>query len=143
MTIKTMTLDDYDETFSLWNKTTGMGMRSLDDSREGIGRFLERNPRTCFVCRTNKELAGVILTGHDGRRGYIYHAAVADNFRRQGIGKQLVEAAMAALDREGIKKTALLVHAHNELGNRFWEELGFTERNDLTYRNRVIDEANV
>ncbi len=141
-TIRTMKMEDYEEVYRLWTETEGMGLRSLDDSEEGIGRFLKRNPATCFLCRSGEKLAGVILCGHDGRRGYIYHAAVDKAFRRRGIGKALVNKVLTALEKEGINKTALVVFDSNTAGNSFWESLGFTERCDLIYRNRAVNESN-
>ncbi len=137
-----MTIDDYDDVFALWNSNPGMGMRSLDDSRKGIDTFLKRNPRTCFVCRRGPSICGVILCGHDGRRGYIYHMAVHSGFQRKGIGRRLVEEVIEALKREGINKAALVVYADNERGNRFWESLGFSQREDLIYRDRVLNRDN-
>ena len=60
----------------------GMGLNNLDDSKEGIGRFLNRNPDTCFVAELENVIIGVILTGNDGRRDYIYHTAVNPKYRR-------------------------------------------------------------
>lgn len=142
MCIELMTIKDYSELYRIWTTTPGMGLRSLDDSEAGIDRFLKRNPTTNFVCRIENEIVGAILCGHDGRRGYIYHAVVKESHRNRGIGKELVTHVLEALDREGIKKAALVVYADNVLGNRFWETLGFTDRKDLTYRNRAIDERN-
>ncbi len=134
-----MTIDDYEDAFKLWSNTEGMGLRTLDDSREGIDTFLKRNPNTNFVYRHDEELIGTILSGHDGRRGYIYHAVVKSNYRRFGIGKKLVKEAITALEREGINKVALVVFSNNQEGNAFWESLGFTERSDLNYRNLAIN----
>lgn len=133
---------DYPEVYALWQESEGTGLRSLDDSREGIRRFLSRNPGSCFIARTKGKIIGVILAGHDGRRGYIYHTAVAKSHQRQGIGSGLVDKTVAALEEEGIKKAALLVYTRNRSGNGFWESKGFTERNDVTYRNFVIDPEN-
>jgi len=142
MQIRTMTINDYDPVFSLWINTPGMGLNNLDDSREGIEKYLMRNPRTCFVAEEGtaegSKIVGVILSGHDGRRGYIHHTAVDAGMQRRGIGSALVDAAMAALEAEGINKVALVVFAHNETGNSFWEKHGFTVRDDLIYRNRAI-----
>lgn len=139
MTIRNMTPEDYDKVYKLWINTKGMGLNNLDDSREGIGRFLERNPKTCFVAEEKGEIVGVIIAGHDGRRGYIYHTAVAEECRHRGIGISLVENALSALKQEGIKKCALVVFERNEDGNSFWEKVGFAERQDLVYRNREIE----
>lgn len=142
MEISLMSSADYDEAFSLWTGTEGMGLRSLDDSREGISSFLRRNPGTSYICRAEGRIIGTILCGHDGRRGSIYHAVVHEDFRRQGIGEKLVEKALSSLDKEGIRKAGLVCFADNEKGNEFWETLGFSKRDDLIYRNRVIDPHN-
>ena len=138
MEIRTMQFDDYDSVYALWLSCPGMGLNNLDDSREGIRKYLERNPDTCFVAVEYGSMIGAILTGHDGRRGYISHTAVSPAHQRQGVGKQLVEAALNALMRQGIHKVNLVAFAHNEKGNAFWEKMGFTQRPDLTYRNRTL-----
>lgn len=138
MEIRNMRAEDYDEVFSLWSRTAGMGLNPLDDSREGIGRYLARNPDTCFVAVSEERIIGAILSGHDGRRGFIYHAAVAAEERLKGIGKALVARATDALGKKGIHKVALLVMKENDAGNRFWEAEGFCVREDLVYRNKVI-----
>ncbi len=138
MTLRIMRPDDYDGALSLWSRTEGMGMNDYDDSREAIGRFLSRNPGTCFVAEEEGALAGVLLCGHDGRRGYLYHMAVDGRYRRRGIGKALLDRAMEALWEEGIRKAALVVFRENQSGNRFWESEGFSSRDDLHYRSRLI-----
>lgn len=138
MKIRLMQMSDYDSVYSLWLSCKGMGLNNLDDSREGISRYLARNPATCFVALDQECVIGAILAGHDGRRGYISHTAVSPAHQRQGIGKQLVESAVKALKAEGIHKVNLVVFAHNEQGNVFWEKMGFTERPDLVYRNRTL-----
>ena len=136
--IRIMTIEDYDSVYELWIHTPGMGLNATDDSKEGIYQYLKRNPTTCFVAEEDGKIVGVILSGHDGRRGYIYHTAVLPHYRHQGIAKQLVDYAMDALDREGIKKAALVVFEKNQTGNGFWEHMGFTVRDDLLYRNKNI-----
>lgn len=118
-------------------------MRSLDDSLEGITKFLQRNPNTNFVAEDNNQIAGVILCGHDGRRGYIYHTAVRLDYRKRGIGKALVTATLDALKKEKINKVALVVFNTNELGNKFWKNIGFEVRNDLIYRNISLNDQNI
>lgn len=142
MEIRLMTFEDYDEVYQLWKNTEGVGLRSLDDSRDGIRKFLQRNPSTNFIARENNEIIGVILCGQDGRRGYIYHTTVKESYRGQGVGKALVSAVIATLKKEGINKVALVAFAANESGNKFWESLGFAQRDDLVYRDFNINELN-
>lgn len=139
MKIRKMTINDYDNVYHLWLSCEGMGLNNLDDSREGIAKFLDRNPETCFVAE-DEEIKGVILAGNDGRRGYIYHTAVSLACRHRGVAKMLVDAAMESLEKLGIHKVALVVFDRNEAGNAFWEAQGFSVRDDLIYRNRTITE---
>ena len=118
MQIRKMRIEDYENVRRLWMSTPGMGLNDVDDSEAGIGRFLMRNPNTCFIAVNGDEVAGVILSGHDGRRGYVYHTAVAAKERNRGIGSTLVQKAMDALENEGISKVALVVFDRNETGNK-------------------------
>ena len=139
--IRCMTAEDYDGAYQLWLNTPGMGLNTMDDSREGISAYLRRNPTSCFVAEDHKgNIVGAILAGHDGRRGLIYHTAVYAALQRSGVGTALVEHAMCALEQEGIHKVALVVFHRNENGNAFWEKRGFTRRDDLVYRNRSISQ---
>lgn len=143
MKIKLMSIEDYDSVYQLWTNTEGMGMRSLDDSFEGIDKFLKRNPTTNFIAQAENKVIGVILCGHDGRRGYIYHTAVSTDYRGRGIGRALVNAVVDALKKEEINKVVLVVFSSNNLGNKFWQALGFDKRNDLIYRNLSINKNNI
>ena len=138
--IRVMDIEDYDRVYAIWMSCKNMGFKNLDDSRQGIEKYLKRNPATCFVAEQDDAIVGVVLAGHDGRRGFIHHMAVAEYCRRQGIATDLLDQALAALKKEGINKTALLVFNRNEAGNAFWERQGFTARDDVTYRNKTLTE---
>lgn len=138
-----MTMADYPAVHELWLATPGMGLNNLDDSAEGMARYLARNPQTCLVARAGQELLGVILAGHDGRRGFIYHLAVRPSARRRGIGTRLVAAALAGLKAEGITKVACVVFAGNTAGNSFWQAQGFGPRPDLCYRDCPIADREI
>ena len=137
MKIRKMVIEDYEKVYQLWMSCAGMGLNNLDDSKEGIEKFLKRNPDTCFVAEDH-EIIGVILAGNDGRRGYIYHTAVHPDYRKQGIAANLVEYVEKAMTALEINKVALVVFDRNDTGNSFWEKQGFTVRDDLIYRNKAL-----
>ena len=140
-TIRKMTIDDYDAVFALWNSTeqSRRALNPVDDSREGIARYLKRNPDTCFAAAAGGRIVGVILTGHDGRRGLIHHMCVHPDCRRMGIAARLLAAAEEALKQEGIQKVFCLVFKDNEGGNAFWERQGYSLRTNLNYRNKSLN----
>jgi len=134
-----MTINDYEQAYDLWVKC-GNGLNDKDDSKEGIEKYLKRNPDTSFVATCDDMVIGVLLCGHDGRRGIIQHACVSPDYRRYGIGARLVELGLEALKKEGINKVLLVAFKKNEGGNAFWEKMGFTLREDLNYRNKALTE---
>ena len=140
MDIRLMRIEDYDETWGLWIHTKEMALNNLDDSREGIRKFLRRNPSTCFVAKEEQKIVGVILAGNDGRRGYIYHLAVLEEARRKKVATKLLNAALEGLKKEGITEVAVLAKRSNECGNLFWEEENFDPREDLVYRCKNLIE---
>ena len=141
--IRPMDLTDYPSVREMWDSIPGIGLRSLDDSPEGISRFLFRNPTSCFVGDADGAIVGSVLCGHDGRRGYLYHVAVLPEFRGRGIGRALVDSALQALAAEGIHKSAVIVFKDNGLGNPFWEALGWERRDDLNYFNKSLSAENL
>lgn len=143
--IRPVTIEDYDKIYALWCSTeqSKRALNPVDDSREGIERYLKRNPSTCFLAYLNDEpqkIVGVILTGHDGRRGIIHHMCVHPEHRRLGIAGMLVEKAEEALKNEGISKVFGLVFKDNDPANAFWEQQGYTLRTNLNYRNKSLNE---
>ncbi len=141
--IRSMTIADYEEIFEIWKNTDGMGLRSLDDSKEGISAFLRRNPTTNFVAYDKDEMIGTILCGHDGRRGYIYHTVVKEGYRKQGIATKLIEAAVSALQQEGITRVCLNVVETNGSGRAFWEKRGWERKAFLGfYSKSITDQEN-
>jgi ribosomal protein S18 acetylase RimI-like enzyme len=131
ISIREMTMADYESAMTLWEKTEGIGL-SQADSRENIGRFLSRNPGLSFVAIEDGTLVGAVMSGHDGRRGFLYHLAVAPEQRRRGTGRLLVEACLKELAKQGMQKCHIFVLADNESGKRFWRGTGWYERFDLT-----------
>lgn len=143
MNIRIMTIDDYDQVYKLWKSIHGFGIRSIDDSREGVERFLKRNPTTSVVAEEDGKIVGCILCGHDGRRGCFYHVCVEEAYRKHGIGKQMVGFSMHALQEEGINKVSLIAFTQNDIGNAFWNKIGWTKREDLNYYDFTLNEENI
>lgn len=141
--IRVMTTEDYEGVRALWMKIKGFGIRSIDDSREGVERFIKRNPTTSVVAVEDGKIVGSILCGHDGRRGCLYHVCVDVDYRMRGIGKSMVVMAMEALKEEGINKVSLIAFTKNDIGNAFWNEIGWTKREDLNYYDFTLNEANI
>ena len=143
MTIRTMTIVDSYQVHALWMTIKGFGIRSIDDSKEGVERFLKRNPTTSVVAEIDNKIVGSILCGHDGRRGCLYHVCVDEKYRRHGIGKAMVVYAMQALKKEKINKVSLIAFTVNDIGNAFWNTIEWTERKDLNYYEFVLNEENI
>jgi putative acetyltransferase len=140
-TLTAMTIEDYDAVLALWQASAGVGLR-LADEKEHIARYLARNPGLSFVAHRNGRLVGAVLCGHDGRRGYIHHLAVAASHRRQGIGRALVERSLAGLSAIGIRKCHLFVFQDNSEAIAFWQETGWFERNELLVMSHLDGDAN-
>lgn len=140
-TTRLVTIEDYDSIFELWNSTeqSRRALNPVDDTREGIDRYLKRNPTTCFAAVADGKIIGVILTGHDGRRALIHHMCVHPDYRRLGIAARLVALAEEALQKEGIQKVFGLVFKDNDTANAFWEAQGYSLRTNLNYRNKSLN----
>ena len=141
--IRTMTINDYDGVYELWMSIKGFSIRSIDDSREGVQKFLERNPATSIVAVEDGQIVGALLCGHDGRRANFYHVCVKEEYRMRGIGREMVVMAMRALKKEKINKVALIAFTKNDVGNAFWKEIGWTQRQDLNYYDFTLNTENI
>ncbi|MBQ6843606.1 MAG: GNAT family N-acetyltransferase [Agathobacter sp.] len=141
--LRVMQIEDYQNVYNLWMTIDGFGIRSIDDSYEGVARFLKRNPTTSVVAESDGKLVGAILCGHDGRRGCMYHVCVHRYYRKHGIGKAMVVFCMKALQAEGINKVSLIAFKSNSVGNQFWKGAGWTFREDLNYYDFTLNEENI
>ena len=138
--VRVMTPEDYDAVYALWMSIHGFGIRSMDDSREGIEIFLKRNPTTSAVDVEDGKIVGAVLCGHDGRRGCLYHVCVSEQYRRHGIGKKMVEFCVQALQAEQINKVCLNAFVTNAVGNAFWQRMGWSNRTDMNYYDFTLNE---
>ena len=136
---RAMKITDYNNLIKLWKRTEGMGI-TVSDSRKNLDKYLKRNRGFCFVALGDKkEIIGTILSGHDGKRAYIYHLAVEKNYQRNGIGKELVNKSIKKLKSAGIPKCTLFVYNKNIKGKRFWESMGWFVRKELTMMQYFTD----
>lgn len=143
MMVRVMKPEDYGEIYELWKSIKGFAIRTVDDSEAGVTRFLKRNPTTSVVAVEDGKIVGGILCGHDGRRGCLYHVCVHPDYRLRGIGKSMVVFAMEALRKEEISKVSLIAFTQNDIGNAFWNTIGWTKREDLNYYDFVLNRENI
>ena len=141
--IRTMTIDDYDGVYNLWMTIKGFAIRSIDDSKVGVEKFLKRNPTTSVVAEVDGKIVGSILCGYDGRRGCLYHVCVHEDYRMHGIGKSMVVFCMKELQKENISKVSLIAFTANDIGNAFWKKIGWTKREDLNYYDFTLNTENI
>jgi ribosomal protein S18 acetylase RimI-like enzyme len=132
-----MTVLDFDRMLKLWKRTSGIGLSDAD-SPCNIEIFLKRNPGLSFICESGGKLVGTVLCGHDGRRGYIYHLAVDENYRLSGIGKELMNRSLERLGDEGIVKCHLFLFSDNETAMQFYKNTGWAKREDLLIFSKNI-----
>ena len=130
ISIRTFRNSDYDRAYGIWRGTEGIGL-SEADSREGIRLFLRRNRGLSRVAVAGNRVIAAVLCGHDGRRGYLHHLAVARKWRRMGIGTSLVTSCLEGLRKEGIPKCNLFLFARNKKGRAFWKRVGWDVRSDI------------
>ncbi|MFN2105398.1 MAG: GNAT family N-acetyltransferase [Candidatus Promineifilaceae bacterium] len=140
MKFEPFNIDRYDEVYALWDRCSGVGLSSADE-RDQIAAYLARNPGMSFIALDGSVVIGIVLGGHDGRRGYLHHLAVDDDYRRQGIGRQLVENCLSALAAEGIQKCHLFIFHENAGGIAFWQAQGWTLRQDIRVMSKHLSEG--
>ena len=130
ITIRPMTIEDYDEVYAMWLITSKRALSSADE-RGQIERYLKRNEGLSQVALIDGKIVGTVLAGHDGRRGFIHHMAVLPEYRRRHIGHSLAEKAIEKIKSECIEKTHIFCYRDNETGQNFWRDFGFVKRDDI------------
>lgn len=141
--IRLMKPKDYDRVHSLWLSIRGFGIRSIDDSKEDVLRFIKRNPKTSIVAEIGGEIIGTILCGHDGRQACFYHVCVRSDHRRKGIGKAMTNKALLALKEEKVNKVTLIAFRNNEVGNLFWQNSGWRLIDNANQYEYILNEKNI
>lgn len=134
--IRAFRISDHPQVRVLWEKSEGVGLNE-SDTREAVGRYLKRNPGMSLVATAGRRVVAAVLCGHDGRRGYLHHLAVARRWRRRGLGRLLVDRCLASLAAEGIDKCNLFLFSDNAEGKAFWRRIGWSVRADLRLVQRA------
>jgi len=138
--VRPFRIGDYRAVLALWRRTKGVGLNE-SDTRDAIASFLRRNPGFSFIAEKAGRIVGAVLCGHDGRRGYLHHLAVAATQRRRGIGRRLVRTCLAELRQAGIRRCNIFVFANNERGMNFWRHSGWKLRADLRLMQIRLEDA--
>ena len=136
--ISEFSIDQYDEVFALWEQSDGVELSGADE-KENIEAYLIRNPGMSHVAFVDGVIAGSVLCGHDGRRGYIHHLAVKADYRGNGIGRRLAERSVQVLSNAGIQKCHLFIVHLNAGGRAFWESIGWAFRTDIGVISKHIE----
>ncbi len=135
--IREFTMEDYDGAIALWRASEGIGLSDADLA-ENLARYLERNRGLSFVAYEGARLVGAVLCGHDGRRGYLHHMAVAPEYRRRNVGQRLAEKCLRGLKANGFSRCHLFVHRDNHAALAFWRRTGWFDRTDLVMMSRDL-----
>jgi ribosomal protein S18 acetylase RimI-like enzyme len=138
ITISAMKIEYYEQIALLWVRNFGKAVSLEFDSRERINAYLNRNPEISTVARLNEEIIGSVLCGHDGRRGTIYHVAVDEEYRGQGIAKQMVERSILYLKQERIDTVVLFAHVENVNAVNYWRNNGWPSYTNVLYHLREL-----
>ena len=132
--IRRMQPEDYEQAYDLWTRTPGMHLHSLNNTYGGIALLLSKNPDSCFVAIDDDgAVIATALGATDGRKGYLYHVAVDEQWRGHGIGTARVGRIFDVFKALGIVKLGLLVVTDNAEGQEFWKKRGWNTRPDVVY----------
>lgn len=130
MIIREMTIEDYEEVYSMWLTTSRRALSKADEKPQ-MDMYLKHNKGMSQVAVVDGKIVGTVLAGHDGRRGFIHHMAVLPEYRRKHIGHSLAQKAIEKISEQGIDKTHIFCYQNNETGQNFWRDFGFEKRDDV------------
>ncbi len=141
--VRLMAVKDYAEVYKLWKTIKNFAIRQIDDSKEGIIKFLKRNKSTCVVAVCDNKIVGSILCGHDGREACFYHVCVKEDMRNHGIATSMVTYIINKLNKLNINKVRLVAFKKNKLGNDFWKDIGFAQNKNMNIYEKVLNDSNL
>lgn len=118
-------LTDLGPVLDLWTRSSPGIRLGRSDTPEGIGKKLERDPDLFLVAEDKGVVVGAVMGGYDGRRGMVYHLAVAPAYRGRGLGRSLMHELEQRLVAKGCLKAYLLVTKDNPDALGFYRALGW------------------
>ena len=123
--------DDYASALKLWEGIEVGIHVGRSDTPEEIQKKLKRDPDLFLVAESNETIIGTVIGGYDGRRGMIYHLAVHETAREQGVGATLLNEVEKRLQAKGCVKCYLLILADNEHAAQFYENRGWRDMKNV------------
>ncbi len=125
MQFREFTLEDYEAVCALWAEYPNELGIGRSDARDEIAKKLRRDPDLFIVAEEEGQIAGTVIGGFDGRRGLIYHLAVAPPFRGRGLGRALMAEVERRLAAKGCIRAYLLVKPENLDVIEFYARMGW------------------
>ena len=114
--------EDYEQAARLW-QSMEKGVRfSRSDVPAEIEKKMKRDPDLFLVAEEAGDIVGTVIGGFDGRRGLVYHLAVAESHRRLGIAGWLMNELEKRLIAKGCIRSYLVVHADNAEARALYEK---------------------
>lgn len=123
--------EDYPSVEKLWASMEKGVSLGRSDSPEEIQKMLAHDPGMFLVAEENGQIIGTVIGGFDGRRGLIYHLAVAASSRGRGTGSRLMDAIESRLRAKGCLRCYLLVTSDNPEGMQYHEKHGWERMNGV------------
>jgi ribosomal protein S18 acetylase RimI-like enzyme len=135
--IRIMKVSDIPASIELWKNMKGLAIRGSDNIRD-LSEHVKMNFKHNFVAVIHDQLIGTVLGGFDGRRGYIYHMAVHENFRKQNIGKELMDRCFQSFREINVTKCHMMVLKDNTLAQEFYTRIGCELRTEILVFSKTL-----
>ena len=116
---------DYPSVLKLWESMEKGVHLGRSDTLAEIEKKIARDPDLFLVAESEETISGSVIGGYDGRRGLIYHLAVATSFRGKGIGSGLLNEVEARLRAKGCLKSYLLITNDNPEAEDYYRKRGW------------------
>lgn len=137
MNLRNLTYADFVESFELW-RDSGLQLSDKHTDQEEFKKIIELNPGTCLAVESGNKIVCTGLGLFSGRRGWIYHFAVSNKYRRKGIGTYMMHGLEKALEKAGARKVRLFISISNMHTLPFYLKLGYNVIGDSLLLGRDL-----